>query len=165
MEHEPTTDALVGFRFKNSEIPEILGYLAGKSVGEVDVRLGQGELAFVDEMEREELGRTVSVSTARRFYGAHYRAEKHSSLDARVMNSIGKVAPDTDRVVDENGELVSVTRGFWDGEMSRIRRGESKLRWKPSSKMRDFAERFSEFMPPVEPPETSGGKKKKPQGA
>jgi hypothetical protein len=160
-EQEPTTEVLMGFRFRNSEIPEVIGYLAAKSVG--DVRLGQGEFGFIEEMERVELKHTVSMRTARRFYGAHYQDDRHSPLDARVMNGMGKVAPDTDKVVDEDGEIVSVTRNFWDSELTKIRRGESKLRWKPDSKMRDFAERFSEFMPQVEPPELPKGKKKKPK--
>lgn len=149
---EQTTEVIIGFRFRNDALPDVVRILGEHSVGDAEVRLGQGEFGFLEKMDWEALSRRITLDGMRQFYSNRFRDDRPSSIATRVFNTIaGQVDPNSVTFEKDDPErpAVAVARLQWDEEVQRIFDGTSVIKWRSTTKSRRLLSAFTDHLPPA----------------
>lgn len=146
-EKEPVASVLIGFEVKVEDITQLIEALGAVAIDRV--RIGQGQLDFVEDIEKEQLKERVSLLAATSFYQNYFQDDKVSPLATVVINKIGGPLADDQKEVDEHGRVVWINRSAWDDEIRKVRAGKSESGIRPRTKSRKFADDFTAYMPSV----------------
>jgi hypothetical protein len=148
-EHEPTIRFYLTGEMRQSDFTDLVSAVGNRMLE--GVRFGQGELDFSAGMEREELARNVTIQAARNFYLHLFQDDKPSPIATVVMRELAREVPDSQKIKNKKNELAGITRGAWDTEAAKILNGESKIKYRPGTKKREFLEAFNAYLPAAEP--------------
>ena len=77
-EHEPKVRFYLVGEMAKTDFTEVIAALGSRMLGEV--RMGQGELNFTYDIEREELKETVSARAVKSFYHHLFQDKTPSSI-------------------------------------------------------------------------------------
>lgn len=144
-EHEPTARIGLNLEVHIRDIPELIEHLGSVAVDRV--RIGEQHMAFLEDMEKDQLKENVSIHSVRSFYHRYFQDDTPSPLATMVFNAIGKQVAETDKRINDKGQLIEVSRTAWDTEVHDILQGKSQLKFRKDTKRRRFIQDFQAYLP------------------
>lgn len=144
-EKDPTAKVGLSLEVRIEDIPELIQHLGSIAVDRV--RIGEQQMEYLEDMEKDQLKDKVQIHSVRNFYHNYFQDETPSSLPALVFNAIGKVVPLESKDLDKKGRTVSVARKAWDDEVQKILIGNSLIVMRRNTKSRRFLEDFQAYLP------------------
>jgi hypothetical protein len=144
-EQETVVRVGLSLEVRVEDIPVLIGYLGAVAVDRV--RIGEQHLAFLEDMEKDQMMERVGIQSVRNFYHRYFQDETPSAIATVLAHRVLSGIPEDKKYLDKKGEAFEADRQAWDTEVQNILKGKSKTVFRKSTKQRKLLEDFQSYLP------------------